>query len=679
MTRTTTLAQRISGLCLGAAAVLMCQPLSVQAQPAQAADPAANAPIPIEAFFARPAMSGAQFSPSGRYVAMLVTPKGAKVSLAIYDTQATQPPKVIASFEESDVFNLRWVSDDLLLFSLASVEPARAGEQRLPGLLSIRRDGEGLRELIKRSVNTMYPTVGAGPLEGNHDLLAMAAEGSDEVIVGQYLFGPDFEVKSISPIVLNARTGARRSLLKGDVPEDIRQWLFDRQGQARLGMSSAKGRATVHWHDLPTGKWRVIAEFDELDPPFSPVYVTQDGTLFVQVPRSPEGSAELRKFDFATGKPGNEVLVVTPGFDDGISVMEDRRSGEVLGYSVLTDARTQVWTSAPMKALQTRVDDFLKGRVNLLSCVRCTEAEQALVYSYSDRMPGEWLLFRPKEGRWIRLGVARPDISAARMAGVAMHRIKARDGHEVPVWVTGAPARGAAPKPAVVLVHGGPWVRGSQWQWDSDAQFLASRGYVVIEPEFRGSLGYGKAHFKAGWKQWGLAMQDDVTDAFQFAVKQGWADPSRVCIAGASYGGYATLMGVAKDPDLYRCGVAWVAVSDPRLLFSIFWDDVGSDARRYSMPQLIGDPKTDAQMLAAVAPVEQAHKIKAPLLLAYGGKDRRVPLDHGRKMREALIKNGQKPEWIVYEDEGHGWRKEQANFDFWKRVETFLALHLQKR
>jgi len=665
---------RLLTLTLGAAACCM-----AWSQTAPKSAPGAEAPIPVESFFSRPAMSSARLSPSGRYVSMLVAPKGTNVSLAIFDTQSANPPKVIAAFEQSDVFNVRWVNDDLLLFSLASVRPGRAGErQPLPGLLSIQRSGEGLRELVKRNVTTMFPTA-SGTLEGNHGFLAMAGEGTDEVILGQYLFGPDYEVKSISPIVLNARTGARRSLLKGDVPADVRQWLFDRTGNARLGASASKGRTSLHWHELSTGKWRVIAEFDELDPPFSPVHVDRDGTLYVQVARDPEGSAELRKFDFTTGKPGDEVMAVTPGFDGAIDVVEDRRSGTVLGYSVLTDAWTQVWTTPQLKKLQAHIDGFLQGRVNLISCARCSDPDIVLVNSYSDRMPGEWLLYRPKDDSWVRLGTARPDIPPSRMASVGLDRIKARDGHELPVWITGAPARGAAPKPAVVLVHGGPWVRGSEWGWDSTAQFLASRGYVVIEPEFRGSLGYGKAHFRAGWKQWGLAMQDDVSDALQFAVKQGWADPSRACIAGASYGGYATLMGVAKDPLLYRCGIAWVAVSDPRLLFSTFWDDVGTDARRYSLPQLIGDPKTDEARLAAVAPVEQAHRIKAPLLLAYGGMDRRVPIDHGRKMREALIKSGQQPEWVVYDDEGHGWRKDATNSDFWRRVERFLAQHLQAR
>jgi dipeptidyl aminopeptidase/acylaminoacyl peptidase len=227
-------------------------------------------------------------------------------------------------------------------------------------------------------------------------------------------------------------------------------------------------------------------------------------------------------------------------------------------------------------------------------------------------------------------------------------------------------------------VHGGPWVRGRSWNWNDDAQFLASRGYVVIEPEYRGSAGYGFAHFRAGWQQWGRAMQDDVADALQWAVKNEGVDAKRVCIAGASYGGYATLMGLARHPDMYRCGVAWVGVTDPRLLFR--WSvtsDVRTESREHSYPELIGDPQRDAAMLDSVTPLLLADRIKQPVMLAYGRGDRRVPIEHGERMRDALVKAGNAPQWTVYDDEGHGWLKLETRVDFAQRLERFLAEHLR--
>ena len=253
-----------------------------------------------------------------------------------------------------------------------------------------------------------------------------------------------------------------------------------------------------------------------------------------------------------------------------------------------------------------------------------------------------------------------------------VHRFAARDGLSIPVLVTHPPGKASGARPALVLVHGGPWVRGAHWSWEPQAQFLASRGYVVIEPEFRGSEGYGFKHYRAGWKQWGMAMQDDVADAVQWAVKQGWVDPKRVCIAGASYGGYATLMGLVRHHELYQCGVNWVGVSDINLMYSINWSDISEEAKGYSMPVLIGDRVADAQQLKDTSPVEQAAKVRRPLLMAYGADDRRVPIAHGKEFRDAVSRTNSDVEWVVYNNEGHGWRMLETNVDFWTRVEKFL-------
>ena len=229
----------------------------------------------------------------------------------------------------------------------------------------------------------------------------------------------------------------------------------------------------------------------------------------------------------------------------------------------------------------------------------------------------------------------------------------------------------------VVLVHGGPWVRGGEWEWEPQSQFLASRGYVVIEPEFRGSVGFGFKHFRSSWKQWGLTMQDDVADAAQWAIKQGYADPKRVCIAGASYGGYATLMGLIRNPELFRCGVEWVGVTDIDLMYSITWSDASDRWKRYGMPRMVGDRKQDAAQLAATSPIKLADKVTQPLLMAYGGVDERVPIEHGTQFRDAVRKTNQKVEWVVYADEGHGWLLPANRIDFWTRVERFLDKNLK--
>jgi dipeptidyl aminopeptidase/acylaminoacyl peptidase len=256
-------------------------------------------------------------------------------------------------------------------------------------------------------------------------------------------------------------------------------------------------------------------------------------------------------------------------------------------------------------------------------------------------------------------------------------KYKARDGMEIPAWLTIPRDGKSGARPMVVLVHAGPYMRGGLWGWEPQSQFLASRGYVVLEPEFRGSRGYGFAHFKAGWKQWGLAMQDDIADGTRWAIEKGYADPKRVCIAGADYGGYAALMGLVNDPDLYRCGVEWLGVTDIELMYTAAWSDTSDEYKTFGMPVLIGDRTKDAAQLKATSPLQQASRIRRPLLLAYAARDPTVPIEHGEKFRDAVMKTNHDVEWVAYEGErAHRWVMLKTALDFWTRVEKFLARNI---
>jgi dipeptidyl aminopeptidase/acylaminoacyl peptidase len=322
---------------------------------------------------------------------------------------------------------------------------------------------------------------------------------------------------------------------------------------------------------------------------------------------------------------------------------------------------------------------MLPSTTNHLDVATNGNLDTVVILATSDRVPGMWFLFDQSKGKLLKLGATMPDIDPKTQATLEPVHYAARDGLDIPAWLT-VPA-GAERKnlPLVVLVHGGPNVRGRSWDWDPETQFLASRGYAVLEPEFRGSTGYGWKLFHAGWKQWGLAMQDDVADGVRWAVAQGIVDPRRVCIAGASYGGYSVLMGLARDPDLYRCGIDWVGVTDINLMYTADWSDMSNAWKQYGMPLLVGDPVTDAAQLKATSPVNIAAKIHAPLLMAYGGKDKRVPIEHGERFHAALERQpGAKVEWVVYDKEGHGWRATQTQIDFWNRVARFLDANIGK-
>ena len=231
----------------------------------------------------------------------------------------------------------------------------------------------------------------------------------------------------------------------------------------------------------------------------------------------------------------------------------------------------------------------------------------------------------------------------------------------------------------LLIAHGGPWVPGYSWSWDAEAQFFASRGYAVIQPNFRGTLGMGLKHLLASFKQWGLAMQDDITDTVLWAVRQGIADPKRMCIYGGSYGGYAAMQALVKTPDLFQCGINYVGITDLQLFHSVTWSDSSdSDFNRYLLPVMVGDADRDKAQLRATSPAQNADKIKMPVFMAYGGEDRRVPIIHGERMRDALEKLGKPFEWMVKSDEGHGYTKLENRVEFYTRFEAFLKKSLTR-
>jgi acetyl esterase/lipase len=484
-----------------------------------------------------------------------------------------------------------------------------------------------------------------------------------------------------TPLWLDTRTGRTRSPGVGAPPHTV-GWVTDSRGELRVALTRHQGRAAAFWRGPGQDDWQPLFESSALQAPFGIHAVDTAGQLFVTHAKGKSGETVLSRYDFDRRAPAPDPMVVTPGFNFQGMVLADA-DGAALGVRVVTDGESTVWFDPALKVLQQEADERFPGRINRISCRRCGQPDMtALVRSFSDRDPGQFWVYQaqPPDGEktWRGVGRARDDIQPSEMARMDFHRIQARDGRDLPVWVTKS-ADAKVALPAVVLVHGGPWVRGNAWGWHAQAQFLASRGYAVIEPEFRGSTGYGQAHFRAGFKQWGRAMQNDVADALKWAQAQGIAS-DKACIVGASYGGYSALMGLVNDPALYRCGVAAMAVTDLELLLNGSWwvdDDTSGEARKYRLPEMIGDPVKDAEMIAATSPVKQAARIKAPVLLAFGEDDRRVPLAHGKRMRDALREAGNEPVWVTYPGEGHGFGIVKNRVDFAERMAAFLATHLQ--
>lgn len=655
--------------------------LSATVADAQVPTPA-GAPVPLELFFGPPALQRAQLSPSGRFLGSLVHGASGRVNIQVLDLDGVEPPRVVQASAADDVYWFQWVSDDWLVFNLDDAD-AKRDAFRGPGLFAMRRDGADLRMLISRAPDTAMDVRGvrAGPLNTlspRFRYLGLGAPGSLTVILGENESDVGYEYSHTRFRALNIVTRQWERI--GEDAPKASGWLFDAQGRLRLVRQRTDMQIKYLWSDLDAagkpGPWREIATMKALDEPWSPAYIDQRGDLYVTT-FDAQGFTELRRFDTAARKPADQVLLTTPGFTTDVSSITSVPGGPVVGARLAVDSATTVWFDPKLKALQDRVDARWPGRVNLMQCRPCDDPKRVLVFSYADTDPGQFLLFYPAKNEWQHLGAMRPDIDQARMARKDFERIPARDGRDLPLWITHTSAKGAPPAPAVVLLHGGPHMRGTSWLWDNEAQFLASRGYVVIEPEFRGSTGYGEQHFRAGWKQWGTGMIDDITDSVRYAVKAGLVDAKRVCVMGSSYGGYASLMSLVKEPDMYRCGIAHAAISDPRNRYDFFWSDLSSYGRKIVMPILMGDPVADAAMMLATSPVEQVASIKAPVLLMHGDSDYRVPLENGERMRDALKRAGKDVEWVVYQDEGHGFAKLANEQDYWRRIEVFLAKHLK--
>lgn len=627
----------------------------------------ASAAIPLRDFLRAPAISAVQIAPDGRSVCGIREVDG-RGNLIVVDLE-TRKATIITNFRDGDVIRPLWISSKRILFSIYDQERG-SGDQVNLGLFAIDKDAGDFRVLAGRPRNG---AAGRSPLPGSTSLASLLADTqSDEVIVrvlstgGTRRFGSHLHR-------LNTRTG-RAELITLGAPSNMVQWVLDGQGVARAGVARKLDENVVHVRDSADAPWREIARFSAVGGEgFAPSAIDRDGTVYLSARIESDFSA-IHRLDPATLQAERKALFSLKGFDLGAEdLVIERTTQRVLGIHYEAEREGVYWLDPERRAIQEQVDQRLPGQVNLLSFA----AGRVLVHSYSDQDPGRHLIYTPATGALEQIASARPWINPKQMARTDIIRYPARDGLSIPAMLT-LPRGEKKNLPLIVMHYGGPYVRTLHWRFDPYVQFLASRGYAVLMPSNRGSLGLGFNHFQAGWKQWGLAMQDDLSDGVQHLIAQGVADPQRVAIVGASYGGYAAMQGLAKEPDLFRCAVNWIGVTDPSFMFSVTWTDFAqSEAADYDLATLIGDPKTDAEKFRKTSPVQNAHRITKPVLMAYGGQDRRVPIVNGERMRDALKPHNAQVEWVVYPDEGHGFSKLENNLDFWGRVERFLATHLQ--
>lgn len=643
---------------------------------ARAAEP------PVEHFTKWPDIDRVVMSPSGKQLALLMYRSDARYrTLWVLDLPATKDGlRPVVEYSNADIESVQWVNDKRLVYEVSQEGPVV--RQGGAATVAIDTDGSHQRTLIQwvtwqsetgSNVKTRVLPYGwflAGPV----------GDDSDDVLVYRRVRDNIGEITGSTLSRLNTRDGAVRSLSAG-APENVARWWTSVKGEPQMVLTEAKGRSRVHFRDSRSGEWKVLQDvgyYGEDGLFASPWVVDEDEQLLV-LARNGKDHAAVHRYNFAHNAVDPEPLVAIKGFDLQPSAEVDTGKSAVLGLHTTVDGPISVWFDDKLAAIQARIDKALPaGRFNKIECGRCTTSPFLVVRSESDREPGEYYVYDREKASLVRIARSRPWIDEAAQGRRSFHRVTTRDGLDMPVVVTHpAGSSPTQPLPAVVLVHGGPWVRGEDVTWSGEAQFLASRGYRVIEPAFRGSTGYGWKLFRAGWKQYGRAMQDDLIDALQWAVEQKLVDRSRVCIMGASYGGYAALMGPIRHPDAYRCAISFAGPTDNELRLTTGMSDLSEDARHYRLPLLVGDPEKDADSWKEVSPLRQAAKIKVPVLVAHGMYDRRVPPEHSTKFVSAAKDAKVNVQYVPYDRDGHGWHYADDHADFLKRVEAFLATSLK--
>ncbi|MDR3479738.1 MAG: S9 family peptidase [Burkholderiaceae bacterium] len=639
---------------------------------------AADSKPSVESFFNDPEIRAVALSPQGHYVAIVARNFSSGQVVAVRSTADLTKVTAVASTDGDPIVAVHWVNENRLTFT---VQNSRLEFESNLDEIAVDRDGSNLTHLIsgnwRHNQENLSSSIKDKTLTADYAFYSTLNDGSDDIVVRKYIFdNVDHTVKTTHLYRLNTKTGALSDLSTSNTPHNVYAWELDENGMPRLASSHVKGRCIVSYLAPGSNEWAEIDNADcYKDRRFIPVFLDGANRLFVR--SEYRGHDALFSYDLKKKEMASEPFLTVDGFDFLGSPEVDQLTNKVLGIHFTTDARSTVWLDPHFKEIQKKVDSTLKSTTNTITCgADCLNSPVVLVISRSDRQPTQYFIYTVASGAMVGFGGTHPAIKPAQMGVRDFYRYPARDGLSIPAYVTMPPGKASGPLPTVVLVHGGPYLRGASWEWEGEAQFLASRGYVVIQPEFRGSWGFGNKHFKAGWKQWGRSMQDDLADAAKWSIQKGWSDPKRIAIMGASYGGYATLMGLIKNPELFRCGVEWAGVTDIDMMFTSVESDASLDSLNYDMKTLVGDPVADAAIFKETSPLENAAKLTQPILLAHGVEDRRVPIAHATAFRSAVSKNNANVEWIVYSNEGHGWWHQDDRIDFWKHVETFLDKNL---
>jgi dipeptidyl aminopeptidase/acylaminoacyl peptidase len=641
--------------------------------PAQAPGPL----VPIEKFVAGSDFSRARLSPDGRIIACLQEIDGDQWMIMLdLETRksARVNPGVTVSGLRKQVSAFRWVSDRRISF-LTTVFDG----QSFTGVSAVDYDGKNWKAFAGSDVN---------PYEQNPFLATQIIHSfgnkEQDVLMLDRGFNDASDVMYPDVVRVSTLTGLVQTVVKN--PGKVTRWVPDRDGVIRLGITRGdNGKSGVIYRENEAARWRTMPPPDGVRGGVTPLGFSPDGQRLLVAAENEQSRRAIYYYDIAAGKLG-DVIASHAQFDiipergapsmDGASLagpVTSELSENVIGIRYITEGPKMLWFDEGFASLQAAIDGLFKDTVNLIIS-RSRDEKRFLVLSFSDRNPGIYYLIDLKGEKPVvmKLGERISGYPVAAMAPMYPIKYPARDGETIHGYLTLPLGEKKTGLPLVVLPHGGPFVRDF-WNCNPMVQFLANRGYAVLQMNFRGSPGYGTEFYRKGKREIGRGMQDDIEDGTRWAIGKNLADPRRIAIIGGSYGGYAALFALGHDPELYRCGISINGVTD--------WTDIvkerKGDEYKYAYQyfrEWIGDPKLD--FLESVSPVSFASKITAPLLIVQGKDDRTVPPKQARKLVAALEKVGRPPQTLYVSGEGHNFTKEKNRAKLFAEIEKFLAKHL---
>ncbi|MDB0011138.1 S9 family peptidase, partial [Flavobacteriales bacterium] len=475
------------------------------------------------------------------------------------------------------------------------------------------------------------------------------------------------------PYRLNLKTGEISMLAEN--PGNIQGWMFDHDGKLRIATAIVDGvNQSILYRESEEDEFKTIitTNFKE---GFNPQFFTFDNKNIIGSSNLGRDKYAIVEFDPITAKEV-KVLYANDDYDvNGVGYSRKRK--------VITAAYFESWKSerhyfdSTSKATFEKIQKQLAGYEIGITGVNKDE-NILILRTYSDKSLGAYYIYNSEDDKMEKIVDVSPWIDENEMSNQLPIAYQSRDGLKINGYLTlpkGYNMENAKNLPVIINPHGGPWARDS-WGFNPEIQFLANRGYAVLQMNFRGSTGYGRKFFEASFKKWGREMQDDITDGTQWLIDKGIADSTRIAIYGGSYGGYATLMGLVKEPKMYAAGVDYVGVSNMFTFMKTippYWEPMLE-----MMYEMVGDVEKDSAMLREVSPVFHVDKIKAPLFIAQGANDPRVNVDESDQMVKAMKEKGIDVEYLVKKDEGHGFRNEENRFEFYRAMEKFLNLQLSK-